>query len=123
MKGPLEAADDPIDLPAVLGLGDPSTLNNPAASKKVKIPTDPGLTPLMRAAKEGHVKAINLLLEFRAAVHVRDGDGMTPLHFAAAAGCRDSCEALLKAGANPCTLDESKSIPFDSLPKECLITR
>mmetsp|Transcript_53567 Transcript_53567/g.120790 ORF Transcript_53567/g.120790 Transcript_53567/m.120790 type:complete len:219 (+) Transcript_53567:52-708(+) len=123
MKVPQEAADDPMDLPAVLGLGQQGPLKGPGSSRLVHLPPDSGLTPLMRAAKEGRPKAVSLLLQLRAAPHARDEDGMTALHFAAAAACQESCEVLLKAGANPAQMDDGKRDAYASLPIETLATR
>merc|ERR550532_3214317 len=122
MKVPQEAADDPLDMPAVLGLGQPGPVSG-STNRKVLLPPDSGLTPLMRAAKEGRSKAAALLLQLRAMPHARDEDGMTPLHFAAAAGCRDTCEVLLRAGANPLQRDDSRCDAYASLPREAVATR
>mmetsp|Transcript_52521 Transcript_52521/g.163034 ORF Transcript_52521/g.163034 Transcript_52521/m.163034 type:complete len:222 (+) Transcript_52521:77-742(+) len=123
MKVPDEAADDPTDLPLVLGLGQQVSNTKRTSRGKVVLPANSGLTPLMRAAKEGHAKAVLLLLEMRAAPHAKDEDGMTALHFAAAAGCRESCEALLRAGADPHKLDDCKRDAYASLPRDCTATR
>ena len=45
-----------------------------------------GMTPLMRAAHNGHQKAVLLLLELGASPHEQEEDGLTALHFAALAG-------------------------------------
>uniref|UniRef100_A0A7R9ZXC1 Uncharacterized protein n=1 Tax=Pyrodinium bahamense TaxID=73915 RepID=A0A7R9ZXC1_9DINO len=122
MKVPQEAADDPLDLPAVLGLGQENPLRH-GSGRKVILPPDAGLTPLMRAAKEGRAKAVALLLQLRAAPHAKDEDGMTALHFAAAAGCRETCEVLLRAGANPLQLDDGKRDAYASLPQDSIVSR
>lgn len=82
-----------------------------------------GLTPLMRAAKEGHHAAVILLLESSASPNARDEDGMAPLHFAAIAGSRKTCEALLAACANPAVLDDDGRDAFACLPRECTSSR
>ncbi|CAK0838925.1 unnamed protein product, partial [Prorocentrum cordatum] len=116
MKVPDETGDDPVDLPKVLGLGD----HGAKAKGKVRVSASAGLTPLMRSAKEGHAKAVALLLQKRANVDAKDEDGMTPLHFAACGGCRDSCEALLQAGADARLRDDDSHDAFDRLPPECV---
>merc|ERR1712194_574736 len=83
----------------------------------------PGLTPLMRAAQEGQAKAVVLLLEKRATPHAQDEDGMTPLHFAALAGCQESCAALLLAGANAGVVDDDMRSSLACVPAEYKCTR
>merc|ERR1719476_779029 len=82
-----------------------------------------GLTPLMRAAKDGHSNAVRFLLEANAAVSAEDEDGMQPIHFAAAAGCRESCETLLAARANPSCLDDFGRDALACLPHHCTVNR
>mmetsp|Transcript_11265 Transcript_11265/g.25638 ORF Transcript_11265/g.25638 Transcript_11265/m.25638 type:complete len:203 (-) Transcript_11265:173-781(-) len=123
MKVPEEAADDPDDLPPVLGLGQDCAPSKHILNQKVLVAPNTGLTPLMRAAKEGRAKAVALLLDLGAAPHSKDEDGMTALHFAAAAACHESCEALLRAGADPLKLDDSKKDAYASLPPESIATR
>lgn len=79
-----------------------------------------GLTPLMRAAKEGHLNAVALLLHFRASVNARDEDGMEPLHFAASAGSPEVCTALVAARADPTVTDEYGRDAFSLLPTDCV---
>lgn len=79
-----------------------------------------GLTPLMRAAKEGRVQAIALLLDKKAYPNSRDEDGQTPLFFAAAAGCRASCATLLRAGADRSAVDNAQKDAFAHVPREFL---
>ena len=55
-----------------------------------------GLTPLHRAAAEGHVKVIQLLLAAGAEVDAQNEDGWTPLHLAAAFGRANACELLIQ---------------------------
>merc|ERR1719362_1924087 len=84
-----------MDFEEVLVLGDHGTFQSKGEIVALGPPVSPyGHTPLMRAAKEGHAKAVSILLESSATPHTQDEDGMTPLHFAAAAGCRVSCAAL-----------------------------
>ena len=44
---------------------------------------------------------VNYLLENGALIDVKDDDGYTPLHFAALYDSFDTCEFLLKSGADP----------------------
>lgn len=118
---PQEPADDPIDLPAVLGPGDSFT--TPSGRHHALITSGSGLTPLMRAAKDGHAKALVLLLEKRAVPYSKDEDGMTALHFAAMAGCQQSCEVLLRSGANAAAVDDCSRDAYASLPSECVASR
>merc|ERR1712048_701990 len=71
----------------------------------------------------GHTKAVALLLLSCATPHAQEERGMTPLHFAAASGCQDSCAALLREGANRWVLDDCERDPFACLPQHCLATR
>mmetsp|Transcript_75029 Transcript_75029/g.232062 ORF Transcript_75029/g.232062 Transcript_75029/m.232062 type:complete len:131 (+) Transcript_75029:550-942(+) len=77
----------------------------------------------MLAAREGRAKAVALLLDLGATPHAQAEDGMTPLHFAASAGCRDSCRALLRAGANRWVLDGRERDAYACLPRHFVSTR
>lgn len=77
-----------------------------------------GLTPLMRAAKEGHNSAVTVLLQAGATCMARDEDGMQPLHFAASAGSEDVCKLLLAAHADPASVDDLGRDAFACLAKE-----
>merc|ERR1739838_1067509 len=106
-----------MDFEEVLVLGDHGTFQSKGEIIALGPPASLyGHTPLMRAAKEGHAKAVGMLLESSATPHTQDEDGMTPLHFAAAAGGRVSCAALLMAGANRWVLDHWERDPFACLP-------
>jgi len=48
---------------------------------------------------------------------------MTPLHFAAEAGCWDSCWLLLAAGACSAAVDDSGRVARDAVPEEFTKTR
>eukprot|EP00929_Paragymnodinium_shiwhaense_P108923 TRINITY_DN75284_c0_g1_i1.p1 TRINITY_DN75284_c0_g1~~TRINITY_DN75284_c0_g1_i1.p1 ORF type:complete len:253 (+),score=60.29 TRINITY_DN75284_c0_g1_i1:138-896(+) len=94
--------------------------SSPSQKDPPKDVENQGLTPLMRAAKEGRVQAVALLLEMKASPSSKDEEGKTPLHFAAAAGCRASCSTLLRAGADRFTMDNAKRDAFAHVPREFL---
>ena len=48
------------------------------------IQTLKGVTPLMVAARGGHLDCVRLLLEFNADIETEDAEGWTALHYAAA---------------------------------------
>jgi ankyrin repeat protein len=81
----------------------------------------PGLTALMQAARGGKAMAVALLLDARATPHARDEIGMQPLHFAASAGCRESCRYLISANACPSVHDEAQRDVYACLPLHCTI--
>lgn len=82
-----------------------------------------GVTPLMRAALEGHVEAIQLLLDLRANLEAANEAGATALHLAAGAGSRDACLALIRAGASRRALDAQGRDALDCLPAYFRSTR
>lgn len=61
---------------------------------------DPSMTPLCRAAKNGHLRVAKFLLDGSAAIDRRSGE-KTPLQYAAASGHRAMTEFLLQRGADP----------------------
>ena len=80
-------------------------------------------SPLMKAAEEGHVKIIKLLLEKNANLEVTNLKGRTALSFAAAPsmGRDTSVEALrmlLKAGADAKKADRNGNTPKDHAKHE-----
>mmetsp|Transcript_9881 Transcript_9881/g.21725 ORF Transcript_9881/g.21725 Transcript_9881/m.21725 type:complete len:158 (+) Transcript_9881:1-474(+) len=77
----------------------------------------------MCASKEAHPKVITLLLAARANPACQDEDGMTPLHFAAAAGCSESCQLLLWAGASSTLEDDEGRRPRECLPRLSTLQR
>jgi len=124
--------EDPIDFEEILVLGDHGVFQSQGEVVKLGPPdraqaspgsTSEALTPLMQAAKEGQAKAVALLLDLGATPHAQAEDGMTPLHFAASAGCRESCQALLRAGANRWVLDDHERDPLACLPPHLVSTR
>jgi ankyrin repeat protein len=57
-------------------------------------------TPIQRAAAEGHLAAIALLLRAGARPDAKDADGVTALVWAAVGGHADVASALIAAGAD-----------------------
>ncbi len=62
-------------------------------------PKNPG-TALHRAAQNGHLDVVELLIKSRATPDIPGADNFTPLHIAAQEGHREIVSALLAAGAN-----------------------
>ena len=58
-------------------------------------------TPLIEAVEAGHEEIVKCLLEFKAKVNERDGDGCTALYVAFDEDEDDIAEMLLKHGADP----------------------
>jgi len=79
-------------------------------------PQASGLTPLMYAAHEGHVEAVELLLYSGAKVNLCEADGMQALHFAAMSSSIKCFRLLLGAGANPAAQDDFGCDAFDYSP-------
>lgn len=74
-------------------------------------------TPLMVAAKAGHVKVVNILLERGANINAQDRFGITPVMLAAANGNAEIVSLLLKAGAMPFLRSE---LGLDALMFACI---
>jgi len=67
------------------------------------------------AAEDGYPNLVRLLLERGAGVNVRDGEGLTPLMWAAAAidrGDTRIVEALLASGADPTATTDAKETAY-----------
>jgi len=58
--------------------------------------TKGGATPLHRASMMGHLKIVQLLIEFNAILNIQDEDGQTSLHRAAQRGHFGVCKLLLE---------------------------
>ena len=72
----------------------------------VDVADDDGETALMKAAADGNVRAIQLLVKHGSMVDRRDEDGRTALMYAAKEGNTEAVKDLLSAGANPTLRDE-----------------
>jgi cytohesin len=59
-----------------------------------------GFTPLLYAARDGHVSAVSALLEGKADINLADPDGTTPLLVTLINGHWDVAKLLIEAGAN-----------------------
>jgi ankyrin repeat protein len=73
---------------------------------------DGKITPLHRAAAEGHAEVVELLLRASAAPGSKDYGGSTPLHAAARGGHLESVRALLAHGAKPSPMNEAGDTPL-----------
>jgi ankyrin repeat protein len=60
----------------------------------------PASSPVADAVKQGDIKTVRSLLKQGADVNAAEGDGMTPLHWAARQGHVDVAQMLVYAGAN-----------------------
>lgn len=74
----------------------------PSASEKA------GYTGLLAASARGDAAEVRKLVSVGASVNVRDGYERTPLHVAAYGGHHDAMRALVRAGANPNTLERDR---------------
>ncbi|RAH65578.1 ankyrin repeat domain-containing protein, partial [Aspergillus aculeatinus CBS 121060] len=71
----------------------PYHVDSPASSE--------GETPLMRAAKGGHLAIVRLLVDAGANLEAQNRSQMTPLMLVAANGHRDVLQFLMQRGADP----------------------
>lgn len=99
-----------MDVHGAARSGDAAALEVAIAAdpKAVKATDKHSRTPLHLAAWAGHVKAVAVLCEASADVHVPAMDGITALHFAAQQGHDDVCKELLKRGAKVNVKDHKK---------------
>ncbi len=80
----------------------------------LKIPSNDGQTPLLKAAKNGFSDVFSWFL-----THLNDEDlkhadklGMTSFHLAAKSNCQDICQQLINRGISPVVSDLSGNTPF-----------
>jgi ankyrin repeat protein len=71
-----------------------------------------GLTPVMHAARAGHVPTLQALLKTQAKVDARDPNGFTALAIAASLGHAPAVQALVQAGADPNAATRSGATPL-----------
>lgn len=70
--------------------------------REVRIKSKGGLTPLLHAARQGHVETIEALLDHGAEIdQIGGGDGTSPLLIASINGQFDAAKVLLDRGADP----------------------
>jgi len=71
-----------------------------------------GITPLHRAAEEGHLEAAQMLLMAKASPNIQGADGRTALHAATTAEQREVVELLMTNKASANLRDEDGSTPL-----------
>ncbi len=72
---------------------------------RIETPDDRGWTPLGRAAREGDIGLIHLLLDAGANIEGSDADGITPLMIAVERSGEETVAALLERGAGVAAAD------------------
>lgn len=65
-----------------------------------------GETAMLIAARAGYADVLRLLVEGFASVTLQNRRGLTPLHYAAAAGASECCQLLLEARSEPEVFDK-----------------
>ncbi|MFA6037887.1 MAG: ankyrin repeat domain-containing protein [Legionellales bacterium] len=73
-------------------------------------------TALHIAAEKGYDEVIVALLEKGFDVNIKDGSGMSALHYAAGSGRMSTIKLLVSKNANPNSTDQIKFRPYDKLP-------
>eukprot|EP00932_Pfiesteria_piscicida_P001720 SRR837773.11668.p1 GENE.SRR837773.11668~~SRR837773.11668.p1 ORF type:complete len:217 (-),score=15.30 SRR837773.11668:60-671(-) len=80
-----------------------------------------GWTPLMFAARGGHLTCVMALLDARASVEAEDEEGCTALHFAAVKGDLDVFKALVLGRGDGLVHDRRGRLPLECLPDAVLL--
>jgi ankyrin repeat protein len=92
----------PLALVALVVAGPVSAQMPPTAPERA------AYTGLFAAADQGNAAEVTRLAVTGASVNARDGHGRTPLHVATYAGRHDAMRALVRAGADPNTLENDR---------------
>jgi ankyrin repeat protein len=78
----------------------------------INAPDESGLTPLHRAARDGKIRLVQVLLDNGAQPGRKDDRGWTPLHYAVFHAYQETAELLVAAGAEVNLLDNQKAAPL-----------
>lgn len=70
-------------------------------------------TPLMWAAKNGHLCPMNQLLDYGANINKEDDNLETPLHWAVRGNHLESCRLLIERGADPSIRNRWGNTPYE----------
>jgi len=90
-----------------------SFLSKPHGSDALAFVGENGRTPLLAAARFGHVRVVTLLLDAGAEVDAQNDSGVTPIMVAAAAGHYECVQRLLGHGACISTVDDTGKSAMD----------
>lgn len=75
--------------------------------------TASGMTALTQCVLDGNLRSVKALTELGASVNKKDGQGWTPLHYAASEGYIDIVKYLLRCDADVRALDRKNQMPVD----------
>lgn len=117
----LDNVDDAMPIHIAAALGNTKTvmalLDSEAAKDSevniVEAKDDTDVTPLMWATMKNRIPTMVQLIRYGADLEVKDEDGWTALHFAAAIDSYKAVELLLKAGADANAMDNEENTPYD----------
>jgi ankyrin repeat protein len=100
-EGAVQAAAPTAARPAAAGAGTPEVPNNGIEEPREAQEAMGGLTPLLYAARQGHLEAVRVLLDHGSNVNELSADRTTPLMMAVINGRFDLAMFLLERGADP----------------------